>query len=235
MKNDKTLHIWKIPLNIPESELPPLFALLSNEEKETAKKFRFEKHRRRYIASHSAMQSILAQQLNIPVQNLQIQAHENGKPYIPHTPLHFNLSHSEELALLVLSSQAEVGIDIEHLKPDIDTIGISKRFFHPIESEQLQRLPPEKRLKHFYCCWTGKEAYLKAKGVGITHHLKLFALNFQDPEKIHLVFVTKELEEFNNWFVHSFQLDNDYTATVVSSTKPNTVLFHDYDYSRKAP
>jgi 4'-phosphopantetheinyl transferase len=177
------------------------------------------------------MRTILAQALKISAADLQIQTHKEGKPYIPQNPLYFNLSHSEELAMLALSFQGEVGIDIEYLNPDIDTINIPKRFFHPLECEQLEQMPPEKRQHYFYYCWTGKEAYLKAKGVGIANHLQQFSLNFQNPDSIKIVFTTKELEEFKNWTVYTFQPNNNYLSTVVSSTASNILQFHNFSFA----
>lgn len=228
MLTNNTLDIWTIPLNVPESELLQMFSVLNEEEKKSAMRFRFDKHRRRYIASHAAMRTILAKALSISAANLQFQTQKEGKPYLLDNPLYFNLSHSEELAMLVLSDQGEVGIDIEYLNFDIDTINIPKRFFHPLECEQLEQMPAEKRPLYFYYCWTGKEAYLKAKGVGIANHLQQFSLDFQNPANIKVRFTTQELEDFKNWTVYTFRPKNNYLSTVVSSTASNNLHFHEY-------
>src|SRR3990167_8349314 len=116
--SNDTLQIWKIPLNISETELKGLFALLDEEEQKNALRFKFEKHRRRYTVSHAAMRKILADLLNIRIHDISIQLNQNGKPYISKNPLYFNLSHSEEMALFALSYQGEVGIDVEYVNRD---------------------------------------------------------------------------------------------------------------------
>jgi 4'-phosphopantetheinyl transferase len=229
MATDKTLHVWKIPLYIAESQLPQLLTLLNDEEKNTATRFRFDQHRRRYIASHAALRNILAQQLNTTACKIDIHIQENGKPYIPQTPIHFNLTHSKDLALLAISYQGDVGIDLEYLKQGTNFLGIAERFFHPLEVEQLKEMAPKSREKFFYFCWTGKEAYLKAKGVGIANHLKMFSLNFLDWQKLTVLSAEKDLEEFKDWFVYSYQPEERYVSTVVSSATPSSILFHDYN------
>lgn len=223
LKPINTLHLWKILLNISETELPEMFSILNSEEQEHADRFLFEKHRRRYIVAHAKMRQIIAAQLKISASEVIFQTNENGKPYIPGLPLHFNLSHSEEMAIVAITATAEVGVDIEYVKNDIDALEIAERFFHRDEFAQLKKAPPEKYLHYFYTCWTGKEAYLKAKGHGITNYLNKFSLNIQDPKSIKIIFADKELDEFKSWFVRSFRLDPDYIVTVVC-TEPNSDL-----------
>jgi 4'-phosphopantetheinyl transferase len=225
---DSTLHIWKIPLEIPAPELSKLFSLLNDKEKNTATRFRLDQHRRRYIVSHAAMRNILGLLLNTSAHQIEFRTQENGKPYIPQSPIHFNLTHSKELALLAISYQGDVGIDLEYFKQGIDSLGIAERFFHPKEVEQIKQFSSEDRDKYFYFCWTGKEAYLKAKGIGIANHLKMFSLNLLDWQKLRVISAEKGLEEFKDWFTYTYQPQENYISTVVSSTTPSNILFHDY-------
>ncbi len=232
LKADNLLHIWKIPLNLAESALYGLVPVLDEQEKAKAAHFRFPKHRRRYIVAHAAMRYILGSQLEILPQDLELLISEKEKPYIAENPLYFNLSHSEEMAILATSFQAEVGIDIEHLKPEIDTLGIAQRFFHPIELAQLEQASPEQRLKIFYTFWTGKEAYLKAKGVGITNHLQHFALELQDAQKLRIHSVKEEFEGMQDWFVDNFEIEPDYIITAVCLKMPHQIEFHEFNFAK---
>ncbi len=225
---ENALHLWKIPLNISEKEISSLVLSLSEEERKSATRFRFDKHRHRYIIAHAAMRKIVANHLNISTHALNIDFNKYGKPYISNNPLYFNLSHSEDIALVSISFHGQVGIDIEFLKSEIDMLGIAQRFFHPIEFEQLIKIPPENRSHYFYTCWTGKEAFLKAKGIGIANHLKMFALDLQDLNKLKIILVDKAFDEFKTWTIHTFQPQENYMATVVSQAKPEALVMHDY-------
>lgn len=224
---DHRLHIWKIPLNLPEAKLPHLLNLLDPAEIKRLHQFRFEKHRRRFLVAHARLREILGFHLNISPAEVVFHIHDSGKPSIPGNPLYFNLSHSDEMAIVAVSFQGEVGIDIEYIKQDIDTLEIAKRFFHPTEFEQLQKIPSEKQKAFFYYCWTAKEAYLKAKGTGIAHHLNKFSLDLQNPQKIQIIYASDDIAEFKDWFITNFEINSSYFSTVVSSNSISSLLFHD--------
>lgn len=93
-----------------------------------------------------------------------------GKPYLfSHPWCYFNLAHSGRLAIIVID-HAPVGVDIEEMRiRDYEALG--KRFFHPEEREWIRG-----DKKRFYEVWTAKEAYLKAKGIGIRIRLSSFSV-----------------------------------------------------------
>ncbi len=90
-------------------------------------------------------------------------------------PVQFNVSHSAELALIVVARCA-VGVDIERIRHDIEVDGIARRFA-PREVSALQALNVEARLAAFFACWTRKEAYLKAQGTGLSRRLDEFEVS----------------------------------------------------------
>lgn len=223
-----TLHLWKIPLTVDESALEHLQSLLTNEEKKNAAQFKFEKHRHRYIASHAATRIILADQLQQPIEKLIISATENGKPYIPNNPIFFNLSHSGDLAYIAITNQGDVGIDVEKIKPTIDALEIAKRFFHPLELKQFNEIPQEKHKDFFYYCWTGKEAFVKTKGIGITSYLSDFALEFKNFPDIKVIETAIPLQEFKDWYVYTFSVNEDHVTTVVCCETPSIIKHHEF-------
>lgn len=92
----------------------------------------------------------------------------NGKPYLAHGGLYFNLSHSGDYAALVLSDE-EVGVDIEKLEPP--KIAVAKRFFSKPEYDWLAKHP-----MNFYELWVLKESYVKALGTGLTTPFSSFSI-----------------------------------------------------------
>ncbi|MBX9586653.1 MAG: 4'-phosphopantetheinyl transferase superfamily protein [Gammaproteobacteria bacterium] len=223
------LQVWNIPLSVEESALEPMLKILTEEEKKNAAQFKFDKHRRRYIISHAVMRTILADQLQIPIEKLVISTLEKGKPFIPHNTLFFNLSHSEDLAVLAVSWQGNVGIDVEYMKNDLSTLDIGRRFFHPLEYDQLKNASPEQQHEFFYRCWTGKEAFLKTKGHGVANHLQSFALDFQDSKNTHIIFASDELKEFNDWHVYTYNPSDHFLSTIVSTTPQPDILIRSWN------
>src|SRR5262249_47331784 len=88
--------------------------------------------------------------------------------------LRFNVAHSDELAIIGVSRGCEIGVDVEHLREVTHLERIARRFFHPLESKIILDEPASTRSNVFLRCWTGKEAVLKAIGVGITGSLSSF-------------------------------------------------------------
>ena len=85
--------------------------------------------------------------------------------------IEFNLSHTDGLVAIALSRSRRVGIDVEKTRSVLDEIEIADKFFSPSESVQLRSLSPADRHFAFLCCWTRKEAYAKATGLGLAETL----------------------------------------------------------------
>ena len=170
---DSTTHIWLTDLDVPEARLRYLYPLLSAKEKERAERFKFFRHKRLFIASHGFMRSVLAQYLNLPPEAITSIETEHGKPVLDpalfaKTGVHFNLSHSGTLALLAISMDCEVGIDIEYVDRKNRWEKIIKRFFTLSEQADIFDLPEDQQKKAFFQTWTRKEAYMKALGHGLS-------------------------------------------------------------------
>jgi 4'-phosphopantetheinyl transferase len=171
--NDDEIHVWQVSTAANESEDEQLAVLLSADERQRAKRFRFAKDRRLYTAAHAAMRSLLAFYLRVPGAEIHLTSDAHGKPSIARPTgggLQFNLSHSHELALLAVARGKAVGVDVELVK-DFAFQEVAQRFFTAKEVAELSALPQALQPQAFYKCWTGKEAFLKAKGTGLSGQL----------------------------------------------------------------
>jgi 4'-phosphopantetheinyl transferase len=81
--------------------------------------------------------------------------------------LQFNLSHSHDLALIAVAHDQPVGVDVEFIRSDTAVMQIADRFFAARESAALRALPEQQQRRAFFDTWTRKEAWLKARGVGL--------------------------------------------------------------------
>ena len=156
------LHVWRVRLDtLDEDALIPAAA----GEVDRAAHFYSEEVRVRYLRSHRALRSVLAGVTSAP---LDFALAENGKPFLPGAPeIHFNLSHSREMALAGVALGVEVGVDIEFLRPIPERAAIAERFFPPSEAEALLAMPEAERERDFFRRWTRIEAMLKARGIGL--------------------------------------------------------------------
>jgi len=147
-----TIEVWRIRLDRPTAIAPTLA------ETERANRFATPILRRRYLRAHAALRGILQRHTNAP---LEFAVYERGKPYLASdSTLHFNLSHSCDLALIAVTRACPVGIDIERLRPIPDFAAIAQRYF-PNGS------PIPTTARDFFRQWTQFEARLKAQGTGL--------------------------------------------------------------------
>lgn len=171
--------LWLWPLTDASGEEAEHWRVMSAEERARADRFVFPKHRKRYIHGRGRLRQILGSYIGIAPEQIAFELSAYDKPRLAHAggaSLHFNLSHSEELAALGVSADAELGVDIEWirlLKEDI-----SSRYFSARECDVLHALPEAEQPRAFFECWTRKEAYIKASGEGLSIPLNSFDVAF---------------------------------------------------------
>jgi 4'-phosphopantetheinyl transferase len=165
------VHVWRAALNLAEARVAALEGLLNAEEQARARRLRFEDKRRAFVAARGILRSILGRYLSLSPQQVQFSYNAQGKPGLAGsqaTGLQFNLAHSGDLALVALAYARPIGIDLERLRP-VEAMGkIVDAYFAPAERVAFDRLSPEHKLPAFFAAWTRKEAYLKARGEGLT-------------------------------------------------------------------
>ena len=160
------VHVWLI--HTPSQDF------LDADEQARAEKFISPVHRQRFKDTHNGLREILAKYVHQFPQEIIFDKTHSGKPVLKDFPeLHFNLSHSEDIALCAISHNP-VGIDVEYLDKEINFLDIAKRFFNKSEYEILKTISDREKLKPaFFKLWTQKEAYLKSQGKGVSAGLEI--------------------------------------------------------------
>ncbi|MCB1037546.1 MAG: 4'-phosphopantetheinyl transferase, partial [Acidobacteria bacterium] len=151
------VHVWAASLDQPEQKVARLEALLAADELERAYRFKFDRHRRRFIVGRGVLRSILGAYLGADPKVLAFRYGEKGKPALEpgwRDELSFNLSHSSELALYGIGRNLELGIDVERRRELEGAEDIAERFFSVPERISLRAVPPELKSDAFFNCWT---------------------------------------------------------------------------------
>jgi 4'-phosphopantetheinyl transferase len=172
------IQVFLLALDRPDAELAELSALLSADEKERAGRFKVEPARRRFVASRAGLRIVLGSQLGGAAPDaLRFIYAPQGKPSLrPENGamgLHFNLAHSQDLALIATATDRELGVDIEANRDLQEIVGGLDRYFAESERTLLAQSGPAERINLFFQLWTRKEAVLKASGEGIASGLRL--------------------------------------------------------------
>jgi 4'-phosphopantetheinyl transferase len=154
---------------------------LSAEERHRAGRFVQERHRRLYIFAHGLLRFALSRWAPaVAPADWSFIADAHGRPFVAAPvlaePVHFSLSHTEGCVACVISACEAVGVDVEHIEQRGSLRETAQHVFAAEEIAALRGLPPGEFVDRFFDYWTLKEAYLKARGLGLRLPLDQFAI-----------------------------------------------------------
>jgi 4'-phosphopantetheinyl transferase len=176
------VHVWAVPLRVADERLAELRALLSPDEMAKADRIVVPGKREQSIVARGALRSLLAEYTGIAAADLRFEYEEKGRPFLPDSSLStsFNVTHSGDLALIAVTREGVIGVDVEQIDPTVELLAIGKRFFSANEHAQLSSCSEADRSLAFFRCWTRKESYLKARGTGLYTPLDQFEVTLLD-------------------------------------------------------
>lgn len=213
------VHIWWYSLGgALQPEMSALLPLLSDEEHYRAGKFRFDKDRDDFVLSRTALRSLAGAYLEKSPAQVRFSYSTHGKPFLApaHSPsrLSFNISHTDGLALFAFTLDRRIGIDVEKVRKDFEPEQIAERFFSVAERRALRETPQEQKKEAFFRCWTRKEAFIKAKGSGLSHPLDQFDVSILPNDEPALLATRPNPEEARSWIIRSLEMPSQYIAAV---------------------
>ncbi|HEX7181022.1 MAG TPA: 4'-phosphopantetheinyl transferase superfamily protein [Thermoanaerobaculia bacterium] len=219
------IHLWVVRLDPPPQQVEQLGRSLSDDEWQRANRFRFEQHRRQYVVGRGALRALLAAYLGSRPEQVRFTYGPRGKPFLSEpaaaeSRLFFNLSNSSELALVGFVRGAEIGVDVEFMKPMPDLEQIAERFFSLSERETLRALAQEKKPEGFFNCWTRKEAYLKAVGEGLAAPLDSFDVTLAPGEPPRMLTLQGDAERAARWRFRHFHPAEEYIGALAIEGEP---------------
>ncbi|MGF6813077.1 4'-phosphopantetheinyl transferase [Paraburkholderia sp. Clong3] len=160
----------------------PVFAVLNDEERALAAHFIRHEDAIGYAATRAALRHALAARVGLPAFQLRFERDSAGRPRLAPTQsaavakIDFNVSHSKQHALIALSAERRVGVDIEIRDADLNWQTLANVALAGSEEVRIATLPAHLQLDAFYDVWTAKEALLKALGIGITGEMTWFSV-----------------------------------------------------------
>jgi len=168
------VHVWRFTTDRPAREIDHLQALLSDRERERAARFRFEEDRSRFIARRGLLRVVLGLHSKGDPARIAFELNAFGKPTLisgDSRDWQFSASHSSGIGLVAVTVGRAVGVDIERHRADVDCLGVAASFFASDEVEALRRADPPLRRAMFFTLWSCKEAWVKARGLGLSFPL----------------------------------------------------------------
>ena len=193
---------------------------MTPDEISRAARFYFQRDHDRFIAGRGLLRAILSRYLAVAPGEIRFGYGPHGKPELvgPGQPpaLFFNLSHSHNLALYAISAGPRVGVDIEYIRPDIEAEAIAESIFSPGEYAAIRALTGRPQLEAFYNCWTRKEAFIKARGDGVTYPLEQFDVSLTPGEPAALLRTRIDPQEALRWSLQALAPGPGYVAAVAA-------------------
>jgi 4'-phosphopantetheinyl transferase len=213
------IHIWHADPAQTAFDGSALRNLLSADELARMMRFRFEDDRRNFLFGRGMLRILLASYLGASPAELLFAYSAHGKPGLATSSdgLEFNLSHSNGTLLIAISQRRKIGVDIERIRHDIEINEIAGRFFSPAERQALDQMFDHSRPNAFFHCWTRKEAWLKARGDGLSFPLSAFdVLDVRADGTVKLV-TRPDPAEALRWSIFSVTAPQGYAAAVAVS------------------
>lgn len=205
-------HVEVIDFDLDCVAPPHAVHVLSPGERVRAVQFRFERDRRRFVLAHAGLRSVLASCLGCDAGAVSIAARRKGKPELaaPHAETRFSLSHSGGRAVVAVARAIEIGIDLEEIRDGVEHVQVAGRSFTSREREAVVRAGGES-LATFFRCWVLKEAYLKARGDGLSVSLSDFEV---DPSRATDCLRWSSLGDQDRWRLEALAIDPPYVAAL---------------------
>lgn len=212
-------------LNVPAKALHHYSLDLSEDERQRAGRYAFEREWRRFVVARGWLRRLLAERLDARPQDIRFSYGKHGKPALAppfaHSGLSFNLAHSGDLAVYAFARAQALGVDVEAMRALSDADGIAARFFSATEKNAYQALASCHRRTGFFNCWTRKEAFVKALGDGLSHALDEFDVSLAPGEPARILRVADTPGDACGWRLESFVPAPGFIAALVSEAPTN--------------
>jgi 4'-phosphopantetheinyl transferase len=217
-------HVWRASLDQPADMIAKFELCLSKDEYQKAERFHRPSDRRRFIAGRGILRKVISAYLELAPAEVRFVYNKYGKPFISDDQnlgaLGFNLSHSNGLALYAFTRWRRIGVDVEYMREDVATLEVAERFFSKDEFEALRAAPGDQRTKAFFNCWSRKESYIKAIGMGVSYPLDGFTVSLASNVTPALLKVDADAAETTRWKMYELDVAEGYAAALIIENPP---------------
>lgn len=225
------IDVWLCNLQQLSNNISEFYGMLSNTERKRADKLMIKEKQEQFVITRGCLRQRLGWLTDSDPASFVFDYLEHGKPVLgksssgesvsgndqQYNDITFNVSHSSELALIAISLNQQLGVDIEKVNRDANPRKLVTRFFSQAEQTAMSALPESLLAKAFCASWTRKEAFIKAVGDGVTYGLNNFDVTV-DPES-HTPDINLHHASDEKWSAFNLPINDDYMACLVSNSE----------------
>ena len=192
--------------------------LLPAAELKKLERYRFDRHKKRYLVGRALIRTILSSRTGVAPAQIMLAREAHGRPYLPPSgqgpALQFNLSYTDGLVAAALVAEGRIGVDVEYRSRNTDCLEIAQRYFSPSEYTELQQLPEIQMKERFFELWTLKEAYVKARGLGLNLALDKVNFNFSDNSSDQITVASPTMSKGKCWHLRLLNPSPEHKAAL---------------------
>jgi len=204
--------------------LPETLGLMSNAELVRYRQFHFEYDRQLFVATRVLLRCVLSRFGTAAPREWRFARNAYGRSAIASPSavqgLHFNLSHTRDLVVCAVSACKTIGVDAEWVAPVRPTAVIVPWALSSQEALFMATLPPAAQRIAFYRFWTLKEAYVKARGMGLSLPLSDVMFDIRDKHRIDVAFKGKITDCAMHWRFRQFSVFGRYIVAIAGRSPP---------------
>jgi 4'-phosphopantetheinyl transferase len=227
---DGQVHLWysRTENAKPQHWVGHCEGLLSPSERARHQRFVFQRDRDQFLIARVLLRTTLSRYSSLQPGDWRFQVNEFGKPEIDSSqtpsPLRFNLSHCDGLVICGVTVGRKIGVDCENTQRHVEISNLAPRVFSACEQECLESAPASARAETFFRFWTLKEAYIKARGLGMQIPLPEFSMDFANSDSIGISFSRKIEDQSRAWQFFEPALPAPFLAAVAVNLPPEKRL-----------
>ncbi len=237
-----TVHLWYTQsddLTAPAA-LDAYLGLLSPDERTRHARFLNERARHEYLITRALCRTVLSRYAAVAPTDWRFRANQWGRPEIDcpspeYADLRFNLSNTRGLVVCAVAQGGEIGVDVELIDRAGSLLEIADRFMAPVEARDIAGLPPNAQALRFFTYWTLKEAYIKARGMGLSIPLDKFWFLLDAASPARLVLAPDMDDTAAGWAFAQLQPTNRHLLAVARRHPAGAPAGFDLDVRRIVP
>jgi 4'-phosphopantetheinyl transferase len=222
------IHLWLAFYDeiTDERLLSDYRSLLNSAEKEQQVRFYFAKDRLRYLVTRALVRTVMSRYVPIDPRDWVFSTNAYGCPEIANAQgreafLSFNISHTESLIVLGVTTHRALGVDVENFRAREVSIEIADRYFAPAEVAALNNVPPQQQQYRFFEYWTFKESYIKARRMGLSLPLDKFSFHYPHDRALEIAIDAELADDAARWQFWQFQPRPEYLVAICAERIPD--------------
>jgi len=223
--SDKQIHVFLLQLDLFNCD--DFLFYLSEDESKRAVRLKIEEKKKQFVIVRGVLRKLLSNSLSKPSGEIIFSYEQHCKPTIEekynNKSIEFNISHSGSYALIAMTLDNKLGVDIEKINHGIDYQSLSDRFFSGKEKDELTSIDKDDQLDAFYRAWVRKESFIKATGKGIAFGLDRFSVSLEENKKFRIEVISENIIN-EQWYCYDLINLDGYKMALTSCGKEQDII-----------